>query len=48
MLALLHGLFQFFLMIGKESMNLAVGIVADRMNLRRKLLPRRCRILVEK
>jgi hypothetical protein len=47
MLALLHRLFQFFLMIGKQSMNLAVRFVADSVNLRTKLLPRRCRILIE-
>ena len=47
MLALLHRLFQFFLMIGKQSVNLAVRFVADRMNLRTKLLPRSCRVLIE-
>jgi hypothetical protein len=45
--ALLHGFFQFFLVIGKQSMNLAVRFVADSVNLRTKLLPRRCRIFVE-
>ena len=47
MLALLHRLFQFFLVIGKQSMNLAVRFVTDGVDLRRKLLPRSCRILVE-
>jgi hypothetical protein len=47
MFALLHRLFQFFLMIGQQSMNLAVGIVADSVNLRAELLPRSCRILIE-
>src|ERR1017187_2066611 len=46
-LALPHRLFQFFLVIGKQSMNLAVRFVADSVNLRTKLLPRRGRILVE-
>ncbi len=40
MLALLHRLFQFFLVIGKQGMNLAVRFVADSVNLRTKLLPR--------
>ena len=47
MLALLHRLFQVFLVIAKQLMNLAVCFVADRMNLRSKLLPRSCRILIE-
>src|SRR6202035_3933606 len=47
MLALLHRLFQFFLVISKQSMNLAVRFVADRMNLRTQLLPRSRRILIE-
>jgi len=47
MLALLHRLFQFFLVISKQSMNLVVRIVADSMNLRSKLLPGRFRILIE-
>jgi hypothetical protein len=47
MLALLHRLFQFFLVIRKQGMNLAVRIVADSVNLWAKLLPRRCRILIE-
>jgi hypothetical protein len=47
MFALLHRLFQFFLVISKQGMNLVVRIVADSVNLRTKLLPRRCRILIE-
>ena len=47
MLALLHRLFQFSLVIGKQSMNPAVRFVADRVNLRCKNLPRRFRILIE-
>jgi hypothetical protein len=47
MLALLHRLFQFFLVITKQSMNLAMRFVADSVNLRTKLLPRRFRILIE-
>jgi len=47
MFALLHRLFQFFLVISKQSVNFAVRLVADRMNLRTKLLPRSCRILIE-
>jgi len=47
MLALLHRLFQFSLVISKQSMNLAVRFVADSVNLGTKLLPRRCRILIE-
>jgi hypothetical protein len=47
MLALLHRSFQFFLVIGKQGMNLAVRFIADSVNLRTKLLPRRCRILIE-
>jgi hypothetical protein len=47
MLALLHRLFQFFLVISKQSMNLAVRFVADSVNLRIKLLPRSWRILIE-
>ena len=45
--AVLHRLFQFFLVVGKQSMNLAVRFVADSVNLGTKLLPRRCRILIE-
>jgi hypothetical protein len=47
MLALLHRLFQFFLVVGKQSMNLAVSFVADSVNLRSELLPRNFRILIE-
>ena len=47
MLALLHRLFQFFLVISQQSMNFAVRFVADSVNLSRKLLPRSVRILVE-
>jgi len=47
MLALLHRLFQFFLVISKQSVNLAVRFVADGVNLRTKLLARRFRILIE-
>ena len=46
-LALLHRLFQFFLVIRKQSMNLAVRFIADSVNLRTKLLPRSFRILIE-
>ena len=45
--ALHHRLFQFFLVISKQSANLAMRFVTDRMNLRSKILPRSCRILVE-
>jgi hypothetical protein len=47
MLALLHRLFQLFLVIGQQSMNLAVRLVTDGMDLRSKLLPRKCRVFVE-
>ena len=47
MLALLHRPFQFFLVIRKQSMNLAVSFVADSVNLRTKLLSRSVRILIE-
>jgi hypothetical protein len=47
MFALLHRLFQFLLVISKQGMNLAVRFVADSVNLRSKLLPRSCRILIE-
>jgi hypothetical protein len=46
-LALLHRLFQFFLVISQQSMNFAVRFVADSVNLKRKLLPRSVRIPVE-
>jgi hypothetical protein len=42
-----HRLFQFFLVIRKQSMNLVVRFVADSVNLRTKLLPRSFRILIE-
>jgi len=42
-----HRLFQFFLVISQQSMNLVVRVVADSVNLRSKLLPRRFRILIE-
>jgi hypothetical protein len=47
MLSLQHRFFQFSLVISKQSMDLAMRFVADRVNLRCKLLPRRCRILIE-
>jgi hypothetical protein len=45
--ALLHRLFQFLLVISQKSMKLVVRFVADRVNLRSKILPRGCWILVE-
>jgi len=47
MLALLHCLLQFFLVIREQSMNLAVRFVADGVNLKTELLSRSCRILIE-
>jgi hypothetical protein len=47
MLALLHHLFQFLLVSGKQGMNLVVRVVADAVNLRSKLRPRRFRIFIE-
>jgi hypothetical protein len=47
MLALHHRLFQFFLVISQQSMNLVVRFVADRVNLWTKVLPRNRRILIE-
>jgi hypothetical protein len=47
MLALLHRLSQFFLVLGKQSMNLVVRFVADSVNLWSKRLPRSCRILIK-
>ena len=47
MLPLDHRLFQFFLVISKQCMDLAVGFGADRVNLRSKVLPRSFRILIE-
>jgi hypothetical protein len=46
-LALLHRPFQFFLVISKQNMNLAVRLVADSVNLWTKLLPRSRRVLIE-
>jgi hypothetical protein len=40
MLVTQHRLFQVFLVIGKQCMNLPVRFVADRVNLRSKFLPR--------
>ena len=47
MLALLHRLLQFFLVISKQSVNLVVRFVANGVNLRTELLPRSCWILIE-
>jgi hypothetical protein len=47
MLSLLHRLFQYLLVITKQSVNLAARFVADSVNLRTKLLPRGCWILIE-
>jgi len=47
MLALPHRLFQFFLVISKQSVNLAVRFAADGVNPRTKLLARRFRIPIE-
>jgi len=47
MLVVQHRLFQFFLVIRKQSMNLAMRFVADRVNLRTQGLPRLCVILIE-
>jgi hypothetical protein len=47
MLAQLHRLLQFFLVIGKQSMNLAMSFVADSVNLRTEVLTRRVRILID-
>ena len=38
--ALHHRLVQFFLVISKQSVNLAIRFVTDRVNLRSKILPR--------
>ncbi len=46
-LASLHRLFQLFLVIRKQSMNLLMSVVADSVNLGSKVLPRRGRILIE-
>ena len=45
--ASLHRLLQFPLVIIKQSMDLAVGFVADSVNLRTKLLPRSLRVFIE-
>jgi hypothetical protein len=42
-----HRRFQFFLVVGKQSMNLAMRFVADSVNLRTELPSRSCRILIE-
>jgi thiosulfate reductase cytochrome b subunit len=42
-----HRLFQFLLVVGQQLVNLVVRVVADRVNLRTQLLPRRCRIFIE-
>ena len=47
MLAFQHRFFQFFLVIGKQSVNLAARFVADRMNLWAKLLSRGPQILIQ-
>jgi hypothetical protein len=47
MLTLLHRLFQFSLVISQQSMNLVVGVVADRVNLRTELLSRSVRVFIE-
>jgi hypothetical protein len=47
MLALLHRLLQFFLVIREQSVNLVVRFVADSVNLRAELLARSVRILIE-
>jgi len=46
-LVLLHRLFQFFLVVRKQSMNLPVRVGADGVNLRSELLPRSSWVLVE-
>ena len=47
MLVLLRRLFQFFLVVGKQSMNLPVRVGADGVNLRSEFLPRSSWVLVE-
>ena len=42
-----HRLFQLFLVIGEQSMNLVMRFVADGVNLRTKLLTRCSRIVIE-
>ena len=48
MLALLHRLFQFFPVIGKQSMDLTVRFVADCVNLRAKILTRGVGTLIDR
>src|ERR1700740_1258967 len=47
MLMVVHRLLPFFLVIGQQGVNLVVRVVADGVNLRSKLLPRRFRIFIE-
>jgi hypothetical protein len=47
LLAVQHRLLQFFLVIRKQSMNLAMRLVADSVDLGTELLARSCRILIE-
>ena len=47
MLALLHRLFQFLLVIGKQGMDLTVRFVADFVNLRAEILARGIRTFIE-
>jgi hypothetical protein len=47
MLALLHRLLQFFLVIAEQGMDFVVRVVADSVNLRTELLARSVRILIE-
>lgn len=47
MLNFLHRSLQFLLMVCKQRVNLAVRFVANCVDLRSKVFPRSCRILVE-
>jgi hypothetical protein len=47
MLALLHRLFQKFLVIAKQGMDFTMRFNADRVNLRAEFLARSVRILIE-
>jgi hypothetical protein len=47
MLALLHRLFQFFLVISQQGMDFTMRFLADSVNLRTQLLARSFRILIE-
>jgi hypothetical protein len=47
MLALLRRLFQFFLVISQQSMNLPMSLVTDSVDLRSKILAQSCRIFIE-